>query len=85
MAAMRKGYAALYDVDKELLDENMKRANNYEELKAALRKVNGFIQKVGRLRMTTAQRSAVVTACRNALKENKTSALIDIVRTGSVS
>lgn len=85
MQAMRKGYAALYDVNKELLGENMKRAGNYEELKKALKEVNVSIQAVGRLRLGSAQRSAVVTACRNALKGSNTTALMDIVRTGSAT
>jgi Bardet-Biedl syndrome 2 protein len=82
MNAMKKSYAALYDVDRELLGENAKRISNYEELKLALKEVNTAIQQAGKLRIGPA-RAQLIADCRNALKENKVNSLMEIIRTGS--
>ena len=82
MTSMKKSYAALYDVDQELLGENAKRISNYEELKLALKEVNTAIQHAGKLRIGPA-RAQLVADCRNALKENKVNSLLEIIRTGS--
>lgn len=82
MASMKKSYAALYDVDQELLGENAKRISNYEELKVALKEVNTTIQHAGKLRVGAA-RTQLIADCRNALKENKVNSLLEIIRTGS--
>ncbi|KPI88725.1 hypothetical protein ABL78_2185 [Leptomonas seymouri] len=82
MKSMKKSYAALYEVDEELLGENAKRIKNYEELKLALKDVNTVIQHAGKMRIGPA-RAQLITSCRNALKENKVSSLLEIIRTGS--
>lgn len=82
MVSMKKSYAALYDVDRELLGENAKRINNYEELKVALKEVNTCIQQAGMVRIGAA-RAQLIASCRNALKENQVNSLLEIVRTGS--
>ncbi|CAJ1990843.1 Ciliary BBSome complex subunit 2 N-inal/Ciliary BBSome complex subunit 2 middle region/Ciliary BBSome complex subunit 2 C-inal [Leishmania donovani] len=82
MASMKKSYAALYDVDQELLCENAKRINNYEELKLALKEVNTCIQQAGMVRIGPA-RAQLIASCRNALKENQVNSLLEIIRTGS--
>ncbi|KPA83039.1 hypothetical protein ABB37_02765 [Leptomonas pyrrhocoris] len=82
MGSMKKSYAALYDVDQELLGENAKRISNYEELKLALKDVNTAIQHAGKLRIGPA-RTQLIANCRHALKENKVNSLLEIIRTGS--
>ncbi|KAK7200658.1 Ciliary BBSome complex subunit 2 [Novymonas esmeraldas] len=82
MAAMKRSYAALYDVDQELLGENAKRITNYEELKLALKEVNACIQQAGMVRIGPA-RAQLIASCRNALKENQVNSLLEIIRTGS--
>ncbi|KAG5472281.1 hypothetical protein LSCM1_03680 [Leishmania martiniquensis] len=82
IASMKKSYAALYDVDQELLGENAKRVSNYEELKQALKEVNTCIQQAGMVRIGAA-RAQLIASCRNALKENQVNSLLEIIRTGS--
>lgn len=82
MNSMKKSYAALYDVNQELLGENAKRIRNYDELKLALKDVNTAIQHAGKLRIGAA-RTQLIADCRNALKENKVNSLLEIIRTGS--
>ncbi|KAG5498570.1 hypothetical protein JKF63_02856 [Porcisia hertigi] len=82
MTSMKKSYVALYDVDQELIGENAKRINNYEELKLALKEVNTYIQQAAMVRIGPA-RAQLIASCRNALKENRVSSLLEIIRTGS--
>ncbi|SYZ67876.1 Ciliary_BBSome_complex_subunit_2 [Leishmania braziliensis MHOM/BR/75/M2904] len=82
MTSMKKSYSALYDVDQELLGENAKRINNYEELKLALKEVNRCIQQAAMVRIGPA-RAQLIASCRNALKENQVNTLLEIIRTGS--
>ncbi|KAG5472660.1 hypothetical protein LSCM4_01981 [Leishmania orientalis] len=82
ITSMKKSYAALYDVDRELLGENAKRISNYEELKQALKEVNTCIQQAGMVRIGAA-RAQLIASCRNALKENRVNSLLEIIRIGS--
>eukprot|EP00741_Cyanophora_paradoxa_P010844 tig00020544_g10484.t1 len=79
MQLMRKMYQHLYDLNKDLITEHVKRANNHSELLAALKEVNQMIQKAGRLRVGNAK-AKVVTACRNAIKANNVHHLFKIIR-----
>lgn len=80
--AMKRTYASLFDVNRELLGEYMKRSNNHMELLAALKEVNSMIQKAGKLRVGQAK-SNLIAACRNAIKVNNVQALFSIIRHGT--
>ena len=55
MKLMKKMYSSLYDVNRELIGEYIKRANNHNELLSALKEVNAMIQKAARLRIGAAK------------------------------
>ncbi|PWV08539.1 Bardet-Biedl syndrome 2 protein [Trypanosoma cruzi] len=78
---MRRLYAQLYDLNKELIAENMKRCNNYGELKAALKQLNAYIMKAGRLRIGQAK-TRLISDCRDAVKFGDTRSLFSLIRTG---
>ena len=80
--AMRAAYAELYALNGELMGEYSKRANNHEQLLAALKEVNQMIQKAARLRVGP-PKSRVVSACRTAIKANNIHALFKIIKTGA--
>jgi len=80
--AMRQAYAELYTLNSELMGEYNKRANNHEQLLAALKEVNHMIQKAARLRMGPAK-TRIVTACRAAIKANDITGLLSIMKIGS--
>jgi len=84
VGGMQKQYAALYDVNRELVGEYNKRANNHAELLASLKEVNNMIQKAARLRMGEAK-ARVVAACRKAIKANNTASLMKIIKVGQVA
>lgn len=69
---------------RELIMEHTKRATNHAELLEALRQVNHMIQKAAKLRVG-APKARIVSACRAAVKENNTNALLKIIREGSES
>mmetsp|Transcript_21661 Transcript_21661/g.44275 ORF Transcript_21661/g.44275 Transcript_21661/m.44275 type:complete len:703 (+) Transcript_21661:114-2222(+) len=79
---MRRAYSELYSQNAALLGEYNKRANNHEQLLAALKDVNQMIQKAARLRVG-APKSRVVSACRAAIKANNIHALFKIIKTGA--
>ena len=80
--SMRGAYSQLYTLNAELLGEYNKRANNHEQLLAALKEVNHMIQKAARLRVG-APKARVVSACRAAIKANNIHALFKIIKSGS--
>lgn len=81
MKAVKKAYGSLYEVNRELMGEYLKRSNNHNELLAALKDVNAMIQKAGKLRVGQAKMT-LVAECRNAIKTNNIHALFSIMRTG---
>ena len=78
---MRAAYAQLYTLNSELIGEYNKRANNHEQLLAALKDVNHMIQKAARLRVGNAK-ARVVSACRAAIKSNNIHSLFKMMKTG---
>ena len=80
--AMRAAYAQLYTLNAELMGEYSKRANNHEQLLAALKEVNHMIQKAARLRVGAAK-ARIVSACREAIKANNIHALFKIMKSGT--
>lgn len=83
MKTMKKMYSSLYEVNRELMGEYMKRSNNHTELLAALKDVNSMIQKAANLRVGNAKTS-VVNDCRAAIKAKNNAQLFKIIKTGSV-
>nr|CCC90926.1 putative intergrin alpha chain protein [Trypanosoma congolense IL3000] len=81
IANMRRYYAQLYELDKELIGENLKLCNNFKELKSALKQLNAFILKASRLRIGKAK-AQLVAACRECVKVGDMRSLINILRTG---
>lgn len=68
-------------LNRELLGEYTKRANNHSDLLTSLKDVNHMIQKAARLRMGDAKQR-VVAACRVAIKANNTKSLLQIIKLG---
>jgi len=83
-ALMERYYSQLYDLNKELMGEYNKRANNHAELMAALKDVNAMIQKAARLRLGE-PKQRVIAACRVAIKANNTQSLLQIMKVGHAS
>ena len=83
MKMMKKMYSSLYEVNRELIGEYLKRSNNHTELLAALKEVNAMIQKAANLRVGAAKAS-VVTDCRAAIKDKNNQMLFKVIRTGAV-
>ncbi|SCU69178.1 intergrin alpha chain protein, putative [Trypanosoma equiperdum] len=81
IVSMRRHYSQLYELDKELIDENLKLSNNFKELKSALKRLNGFIAKAGKLRIGRA-RTQLVAECRECVKASNMQSLINLIRTG---
>ncbi|XP_076343635.1 BBSome complex member BBS2-like isoform X1 [Tachypleus tridentatus] len=79
--SMRKWYQELYAFNRDLINGYKIRSNNHEELLLCLKQVNQTIQKAGRLRVGR-PKTQVINACRSAIKNNNTSSLIRIIRTG---
>lgn len=77
-------YNQLHSLNRELLGEYTKRANNHEALLAALKEVNQMIQKAAKLRVGEFK-NRVVAACRKAIKGNHIQSLFKIIQTGQSS
>ncbi|KAL4657039.1 Bardet-Biedl syndrome 2 protein-like [Arapaima gigas] len=84
MRSMKKRYIELYDLNRDLINEYKIRCNNHNALMACLKTVNQAIQRAGRLRVGK-PKTLVITACRNAIKNNNVNALFKIMRAGTVS
>ena len=82
MRAMKRTYGSLFEVNRELMGEYIKRSNNHNELLAALKDVNSMIQKAGKLRVGQGKTN-LVAACRNAIKLNNVQSLFSIIRHGA--
>ncbi|CAL4122242.1 unnamed protein product, partial [Meganyctiphanes norvegica] len=81
MASMKQWYGELYALNKDLISGYKIRCNNHQELLSCLKQVNQTIQKAGRLRYGKSK-TAVVAACRQAIKNNNVNALTKIIRLG---
>ncbi|XP_020386801.1 Bardet-Biedl syndrome 2 protein homolog isoform X1 [Rhincodon typus] len=84
MKSMKKGYTELYDLNRDLINGYKIRCNNHTELLSCLRAVNQAIQRAGRLRVGK-PKTQVISACRDAIKNNNVNALFKIIRAGSTS
>lgn len=81
---MKKRYIELYDLNRDLINEYKIRSNNHNALLARLKSVNQAIQRAGRLRVGK-PKTQVITACRDAIKNNNINALFKIMRAGTTS
>lgn len=84
MKTMKKRYIELYDLNRDLVNEYKIRSNNHNALLACLKAVNQAIQRAGRLRVGK-PKNQVITACRDAIKNNNVNALFKIMRAGTAS
>ena len=82
VSAMRRAYGNLFALNRELIAEHQKRANNHTELLALLREVNAMIQRCAKLRVGSA-RTRIVSACRTAIKTNNIQSLFKLLKTGA--
>ncbi|XP_059421071.1 Bardet-Biedl syndrome 2 protein homolog isoform X2 [Carassius carassius] len=78
----KKRYIELYDLNRDLINEYKIRSNNHNALLARLKSVNQAIQRAGRLRVGK-PKTQVITACRDAIKNNNINALFKIMRAGT--
>ncbi|XP_043121076.1 Bardet-Biedl syndrome 2 protein homolog [Puntigrus tetrazona] len=81
---MKKRYIELYDLNRDLINEYKIRSNNHNALLARLKSVNQAIQRAGRLRVGK-PKTQVITACRDAIKNNNINALFKIMKAGTTS
>ncbi|XP_058849862.1 Bardet-Biedl syndrome 2 protein homolog isoform X2 [Acipenser ruthenus] len=81
MKTMKKRYIELFDLNRDLINGYKIRSNNHAELLNCLRAVNQAIQRAGRLRVGK-PKNQVITACRDAIKNNNVNALFKIMRAG---
>ncbi|XP_060693812.1 Bardet-Biedl syndrome 2 protein homolog [Hemiscyllium ocellatum] len=82
MKCMKKGYMELFDLNRDLINGYKIRCNNHTELLTCLRAVNQAIQRAGRLRVGK-PKTQVISACRDAIKNNNVNALFKVIRAGS--
>ena len=81
MKNMRKWYAELYDLNRDLISGYKIRCNNHQELMDTLKQVNQIIQKAGRLRVGKSK-AKVISDCRNAIKGSNVSSMLKVMKTG---
>jgi Bardet-Biedl syndrome 2 protein len=79
MRLMKKMYASVYELNRELLGETIKRSNNHNELVASLKEVNVMIQRAGRLRVGPSK-AAVIHECREAIRSKNIHQLFSIIQ-----
>ncbi|KAG8437672.1 hypothetical protein GDO86_008397 [Hymenochirus boettgeri] len=82
MRNMKKRYNDLYDLNRDLINQYKIRCNNHTELLNNLKCVNQAIQRAGRLRVGK-PKVQVITACRDAIRNNNINALFRIMRVGA--
>ncbi|XP_063052936.1 Bardet-Biedl syndrome 2 protein homolog [Engraulis encrasicolus] len=82
--SMKKRYIELYDLNRDLINEYKIRSNNHNALLACLKSVNQAIQRAGRLRVGK-PKNQVISACRDAIKNNNVNALFKIMKAGTAS
>jgi Bardet-Biedl syndrome 2 protein len=69
-------------MNSSLVAEYSARASNHQQLLDALKDVSAMIQKAAKLRVGAAK-TAVVAACRDAVRANDLKKLAAIIRTGN--
>ena len=79
---MKTTYTELLRMNEELIGEYTKRANNHSHLMMSLKMLNDMIQRASNLRFGTAK-TAVVSACRKAIKKSNLRNLIHIMSEGA--
>nr|XP_033796514.1 Bardet-Biedl syndrome 2 protein isoform X2 [Geotrypetes seraphini] len=84
MKNMKKRYMELYDLNKDLINGYKIRCNNHSELLSSLKEVNQAIQRAGRLRVGK-PKTQVITACRDAIRNNNVNMFFRIMRIGTAS
>uniref|UniRef100_F6UN54 Bardet-Biedl syndrome 2 protein homolog n=1 Tax=Ornithorhynchus anatinus TaxID=9258 RepID=F6UN54_ORNAN len=84
MKTMKKRYVELFNLNKDLLSGYKIRSNNHTELLSNLKEVNQAIQRAGRLRVGK-PKNQVITACRDAIRNNNLNMLFRIMRVGTAS
>lgn len=94
---MKRYYTHLHNINQELLAQYKVRCNNQEELLSHLKQINLIIQHAARLRgksltlllcyistlLVGKPKTAVVTACREAIQNDNHDALPKIIRYGA--
>uniref|UniRef100_A0AAY4ENS5 Bardet-Biedl syndrome 2 protein homolog n=1 Tax=Denticeps clupeoides TaxID=299321 RepID=A0AAY4ENS5_9TELE len=81
---MKRRYIELYDLNRDLINEYKIRSNNHNALLVCLKSVNQAIQRAGRLRVGK-PKNQVISACRDAIKNNNINALFKIMKAGTAS
>ncbi|KAK1785417.1 hypothetical protein P4O66_018251, partial [Electrophorus voltai] len=84
LKTMKKRYIELYDLNRDLISEYKIRSNNHSALLSRLKAVNQAIQRAGRLRVGK-PKNQVISACRDAIKNNNVNALFKIMKAGTAS
>ncbi|KAL2093165.1 hypothetical protein ACEWY4_010477 [Coilia grayii] len=84
MRNMKKRFIELYDLNRDLINEYKIRSNNHNALLSCLKSVNQAIQRAGRLRVGK-PKNQVISACRDAIKNNNVNALFKIMKAGTAS
>ena len=79
---VRRLYANVHTDNREMLGEYKKRENNQAELLRNLKEINQYITKAARCRMGESK-ARVIAGCRQAIKNNNTTALLKVMRVGS--
>ncbi len=95
---MKKLYTSLFEIDRDLINENKKRENNHGGLLESLKVVNQMVQRAARLRVGMifvsnihsnrllsslgTAKTRIITACRAAIKANNIQGLFTIIKTG---
>ena len=82
ISGMRRAYGNLFALNRELIAEHTKRANNHSDLLTLLRELNAMIQRCAKLRVGTA-RTRIVSASRAAIKANNIQSLFKLLKTGN--
>lgn len=81
MDNMVKTYQELMVMNREMIGEYQKRANNHQELLKVLKEVNKMIEKASNLRVGN-HRTQLINVCRQAMKENKIRNLLTYIQEG---
>ncbi|CAM9748712.1 unnamed protein product, partial [Laminaria digitata] len=81
MPLMRTMYLELHSLNRRLIGEYAKRANNHRALLASLKEVKQTVQKASNLRMGQAK-TRVISDCRAAIKANSADALVQVISDG---
>ncbi|XP_019361333.1 PREDICTED: Bardet-Biedl syndrome 2 protein isoform X2 [Gavialis gangeticus] len=84
MKNMKKRYVELYNLNRDLINGYKIRCTNHTELLNNLKAVNQAIQRAGRLRVGK-PKTQVITACRDAIRNNNLNMLFRIMRVGTAS